>query len=116
MKPMPIFLLAGAALTIAIGLVSGGKWPGFVVGAVLALVLYLMLFAGTYAQPAGRRVRVAPQHYLTAAVITFGLGLVLYLMTDSLIWWPAAAIVAGAVIPATQAVQRPRSSADDARG
>lgn len=106
MKKFAPHLLTGAALAVAIGLVAGREWPAFVVGAVLALVLYLMLFAGTYALPPGRRGRVTPVNYLTAAVLTFGVGLALYLMTDSLIWWSAAAIVAGAVVPTTQLVQR----------
>lgn len=112
MKRFAPYLLTGAALTLAIGLVAGREWPAFVVGAVLALVLYLMLFAGSYALPPGRRGRVTPVNYLTAAVITFGVGLALYLMTDGLIWWALAAIVAGAVVPATQLAQRNDSSTD----
>ncbi|WP_370894929.1 hypothetical protein [Janibacter sp. GXQ6167] len=85
-----------ALMTIAVGVISGGG-TAFLVGALLALVLWVILFFANYARPEGER-GVDARAYLVAAVITVALGAILVSMTDVITFWPVGAIIAGAVV------------------
>lgn len=106
-------LLIAAAVTVVVGVASGGGWAYFVVGAVLSLSLWVMLFAGSYATPVKDpgNGRVSVRQYAIAAALAVVLGGTMVLVLDGPTWWAVGVIVAGGVIPASSAVAQ-RSSAD----
>ncbi len=111
MRPVVLHLLVAAAITGAVGLLTHDGWPGYVVGAALALSLWVMLFAGSYAGSyAGSstdrgRGRVETRHYLGAALFAIGLGWAMFQVGDGPTWWAVGFILAGAVMPATTAAR-----------
>ena len=81
-----LLLLTAAAVTAAVGLISGDGWTSYVVGAVLALSLWVMLFFGamsTGVKPA----RVPPAHYAGAAAVAVAIGAVTSWLTDTGAAW-----------------------------
>ena len=92
-------VLVAAAITVAVGLLSGGEWPAFIIGAVLSLSLWVMLYAGACARPE-RPVQLQPLAYLTAAVVGVALGYAFYRIgDDNGVWWAVGFILAGVVLP-----------------
>ncbi len=104
MDKAPRTLLVAAAVTVAIGLLDGQGWPSWVIGAVLALSLWVMLFLGSLA--GAERYVVPPLSYAGAALAAVAVGAVLVWMTGTSAFWVVGFIVAGAVVPATRAAAR----------
>ncbi|GAA1939642.1 hypothetical protein GCM10009797_36330 [Nocardioides hwasunensis] len=98
-------LLTAAVITLVVGFASGGGWAYFVVGAVLALSLWVMLFAGSYATPgpAEGNGRTSSRQYALAGACALVLGYVMYAVGDGAVWWSVGFIMAGAIIPAARA-------------
>lgn len=99
-------LLVAAATTVVVGIVTADGWPGYVVGAVLSLALWMMLFAGTWAQPGGLQwVRV--RDFLVASVLGLLLGGALFLASDdNAAFWAPGFIVGGVLLPSASAAVR----------
>ncbi|MGY2130271.1 hypothetical protein [Blastococcus sp. SYSU DS0617] len=90
-------LAVAAAITVAVGLLTAAGWPGFVIGAVLAASLWMMLFFGSF--EGDQRGAVPPATYAGAAVVAVALGYVLFrLGDDNGAWWAPAFIIAGAIM------------------
>jgi len=108
--PAPaVILLVAAATTLAVGLLDGRAWGAYVIGAVLSLALWVMLFCGSFAStPKGV---VAPGVYAVAAAVAVVLGAVLVGLTDNSGFWSVGFILAGTVLPATSAALRDRDGA-----
>lgn len=93
-------LLVGLLVTAVVGVVSGGGWAYFLVGAVLALALWVMLFAGSFATPDRRdRGHTSSRQFGMAAAVALVLGYAMYVIGDGATWWSVGFIMAGAVIP-----------------
>lgn len=107
-------LVVGLAVTVVVGVVSGGGWAYFVVGAVLALSLWVMLLAGSYAGAPAERGRTSLRHYAVAAVASVALGWVMYVVGDGASWWAVGFILAGAVVPAATSGVRGAGGGDGA--
>lgn len=105
-------LLVAASVTIVVGVVSGGGWAYFLVGAILALSLWVMLFAGSYATPDAAHGRVSTRQYALAAAVAVVLGYVFSVTGGGPTWWGVGVILAGIMVPATTAAVR-GSGADD---
>lgn len=93
------FVIAGLT-AVAIGLLDGQGWPSYVLGAVLALSLWVMLFAGSFAGP--DRGSVQPPQFAVAAVIGIALGFAIAHLGDNSSFWAVGFIMAGAVVPAVR--------------
>ena len=101
-------LTVAVAVTVAVGLLDGSGWPSFVIGAVLALALWVMLFAGSYAT-AGTRGTVDPRAYAVAAATGTALGYLTVRIGDgNSAFWATGFIVAGAILPAALTSSRDR--------
>jgi hypothetical protein len=94
-----LLLLVAAAVSAVVGLVSGDGWPGYLVGAVLALSLWLMLFFGSFGQGA-RSAAVPPAAYAGCAAVGLALGALFYLVMDTGPAWAIGFILAGVLWPA----------------
>ena len=103
-KTLAPVLSVGALVTAAVGLLTADGWPGYVVGAVLALSLWVMLFCGSLATPA--RGAVSPRSYALAALVGVVLGYVVFRIGDGGAFWAVGFILAGAVLPAVPAARR----------
>lgn len=108
-------VLVAAVTTVVVGVLAGGEWPHFVIGALLALSLWVMLFAGSYARP--RHAHVDSREYAVAAVVGVALG---YVVTwfgggeENAVWWAVGFILAGVVIPAGRGEQSSERADRDA--
>lgn len=105
-------LLVAVALTLAIGFVSGGRWPHFLMGAIFALSLWLILFIGS----SGGSVVVGAvdwPNYAMASAIALFLGSVFWFVggSDNGAWWGVGVILAGTLV-----VPRRRASSDTGSG
>ncbi|NYE37810.1 hypothetical protein F4692_002943 [Nocardioides cavernae] len=107
-------LLVALAVTVVVGAVSGGGWAYFLTGAVLALSLWVMLFAGSYAGAPASRGRTSARQYAVAAVAAVALGWAMYVVGGGASWWAVGFIMAGAVVPATSAAVRGAGAEDRA--
>lgn len=101
-------LLVAVALALAIAVISGGRWPHYLMGAIFALSLWLMLFIGT----SGANVVVRAvdwRNYAMASAIALLLGSVFWIVggRDNGAWWGVGAILAGTLVSA-----KPRTSSD----
>lgn len=107
-------LLVAAAVTLAVGLLTGGGWA-FLIGIVLALSLWVMLLAGSWAVPGGGAGdgRTSTRQYAVAAAVAVVLGYVMYRLGDAPTFWAVGFIMAGAIVPAGWAATR-ESRADRA--
>ena len=105
-------LLVAAVVTLVVGVTTGGGWAYFVMGAVLALALWVMLFAGSYATPAkdAGNGRTSTRQYAIASALAVVLGYALNVVLDNPTWWAVGFILAGAVVPAGVAAQRARAA------
>lgn len=102
-------VLTAAVITLVVGVASGGGWADFVMGAVLALSLWVMLFAGSCATPGKDpgNGHVPIRHYAAAAALAVVWGYTLSAVLDGPTWWAVGFMLAGAVIPAgSMAAQR----------
>lgn len=113
MRHVLLVLLAASVITLVVGVFSGGGWASFVTGAVLALSLWVMLFAGSFATPGPDSVngRVPARHYALAAALALVLGYAMSVVGDGAAWWAVGFILAGAVLPAASAAAQ-RSDVD----
>ncbi len=111
---MPAFVphvLIGAGTTLAIWLLNDDGWPGLVIGAVLALALWVMLRLGPVPEGESRRVPVAG--HLSTAVVAVALGYVFFRIgDDNGAWWGVGFILAGLVVPAGSTVARGSRGSD----
>ena len=91
-------LVVAAGTTLAVWLLGGRHWTDAVIGAVLSLSLWVMLFAGSFAsEPRGV---VPARDYALAAFVGTALGYVFFRTQDNGAWWATGFILAGAVLPA----------------
>jgi hypothetical protein len=89
-------VLIGIVIGVVVGFTSGGDWPYFVMGLVLALSLAVMLFFGSYATR--RAPGVEPRAYALAGLFSLVLGYAMYRFADSEpSWWAVGFILAGAL-------------------
>ena len=93
-------LLVAVALTIGIGVVSGGGWPFFVMGAGFTLSLFVVLLFSTYGKNGESVSWPSWATFAGAAAITLVLGSVLLWIgeRDNGAWWGAAVIMAAAIM------------------
>lgn len=102
MRTLLLTLLVGAGTTAAVGLLTADGWPGYVVGAVLAFSLWMMLFFGTYVEKRDDAAWVAVDRYLLASVVGVLLGFAMFALgDDNAAFWAPGFIIAGVVLPAT---------------
>ena len=102
MRTLALTLVVGAATTAVVGWVTGGGWPGYVVGAVLAGSLWLMLFLGSSVAERGGSPWVAVDRYLLASALGVVLGGAMFALgDDNAAFWAPGFIVAGVVLPST---------------
>jgi len=105
---MPTFVshvLTGVGITVAIWLLNGADWPGLVIGAVLALALWLMLLFRPVEEGESRSVPTTG--FLATAVVGVAFGYLFYrLGDDNGSWWAVGFILAGLIIPVGSAVKR----------
>lgn len=99
---VPVLAVA-ALVTAAVGLLTADGWPGYVVGAGLALALWVMLYCGSLATPA--RGTVAPRAYALAALLGVVLGYVVFRIGGGGAFWAVGFILAGTVLPAVPATK-----------
>ena len=93
-------LLTGLLMIVAIGLLTSAGWPGFVMGSVFSLSLWMMLFFGSYAT--SKKGFVPSRAYMTAAAIAVPFGYILFRISgDNAVMWAPALIFVGAIFPAT---------------
>lgn len=102
-------LLTALVVTLVVGTVSGGGW-NFLVGAVLALSLWVMVFAGSYATSGGR---TTASQYAGAALFALVLGYVMFRVGGAATWWSVGFILAGAIVPAGVSAHRQQSRSAD---
>jgi hypothetical protein len=90
-------LAVAAGVTLAVGLLSADGWPPYVIGAVLAMALWVIIAAGD----AGSRPMVGVSTYAVAALVSVALGYVLFLVggADNGSWWAPGFIIAGLLAP-----------------
>lgn len=106
MRTALLTVLVGAAVSVAIGAVTADGWPGYVVGAVLALALWVMLLFGSSARP-GERWTVRWEDYLVAAVVGLLLGGAMFLASDdNAAFWAPGFIIGGVLLPSASAAVR----------
>jgi hypothetical protein len=98
-------VLVGLGITLAIWLLTDDGWPGLVIGAVLALALWLVLRLRPIEE--GRDPGVPAIGYLATAVVGVALGYLFYRLGDeNAVWWSVGFILAGLVIPVSTTVSR----------
>lgn len=105
-------LLVAVALTLTIAFISGGRWPHFLMGAIFALSLWLMLFIGSSGGNVVVRA-VDSSNYAMASAIALLLGFVFWIVGggENGAWWGVGVILAGTLVSA-----RPRASSDTGSG
>lgn len=93
-------LLVAAVLSIAIAVISGGRWPHYLMGVAFALALWFILYFSTYGQQGTSLRAVTWPTYAMAAVITLVLGSVFLWIggRDNGAWWGPAVIMAGTLV------------------
>ncbi|MBC2934163.1 hypothetical protein [Nocardioides sp. zg-1228] len=101
MRPLLGHLAVALAVTLVVGGASGGGWH-FLVGAVLALALWMMLFLGSFGRPPGEGTeRVELRHYAVSAAVALALGYAMYLVGDgNAAFWSVGFVFAGVLTPA----------------
>lgn len=97
-------LATAAAMTLVVGLLTGIGWPGYVIGAVLALSLWVMLFAGSWS--GAHRGVVDPVDYAIAAVLGLVIGVVVFVAGDEPGFWAVGVIMGGVLVPAGRSARR----------
>ena len=106
---MPTYVahvLIGVGITVAIWLLTDDGWPGLIIGAVLAVALWLMLRIGPVAE--GEEPGVRATGYLATGVVGVALGYAFFRIGDGNgVWWSVGFILAALVLPVgTSAVRR----------
>lgn len=103
MRSHLMMVAVAAASSVAVGLLTTTGWPGYLIGAVFTLSLWLMLFFGSFAAAQGGA--VSPAKYAGASVLAVTLGYVFFrLGDDNAVWWAPGFIMAGAIIPGASSV------------
>ncbi|KNC19037.1 hypothetical protein AC792_08665 [Arthrobacter sp. RIT-PI-e] len=106
MRTWSTSFLTWLLMTLAIGFLTSVGWPGFVMGAVFSLSLWMMLFFGSYAT--AHRGFVPARAYLTAAAIAVPLGYIFFRLSgENAAMWAPALILVGAVLPAATSPRTP---------
>lgn len=101
-------LATSLGIAAAVGLLTGEGWRGFVIGAVLALSLWVMLLYGLYG--IYKTFRVPAQQYAAAAVAAVAVGFLIFKLThDNTLVWPPAFIVVGTGAIALSAIRRTKA-------
>lgn len=120
MRAVQLGVVVGAT-ALAVGLLSRDGWPGYVVGAVLAVSLYVMLVVGTlYSHP--NRGRVPVSHLAGTAAAAVVLGGVMVWATGTTAFWAVGFILSGVLWPSMDLARRSGAAAAgtpsgrDARG
>lgn len=105
--------LVATAMTLVVGLASSTGWAGYVVGGVLALTLWVILFCGTLYGAKGRPLaeRVPVRAYAVAAGLALVLGGGAFWLTGTTVFWAVGVIVAGVLFPVANRAQRDAPSA-----
>lgn len=106
-------VLAGAVAVVAA--LRGPQtplWVSAVFGVILAIVLWVMAWAGEVARGSVRTATVPPRTYAVTVAITVVLGAAIAAFTSGLMAWPIAAIIGGAVAPAGRLAARPNGGQD----
>ncbi len=107
-------LTVAGAITLTVGLLSAVGWPGYVIGAALALSLWVMLFFSP--SPSSQHGAVAAKTYAGAAVLAVALGYLFFLLGDRNAGaWAPAFIVAGVISFASPTRSDRASGATSAR-
>lgn len=104
-RTVSITLAVAVAMTLVIGLVEGGRWPHFLLGALLAGVLWLIVVFGTWEGGSGHP---SPFSYAIAAALALVIGGVVVAIAGHGPWWAVGVAMAGVVVPAVQ-----RAAADE---
>lgn len=97
-------LLVGLAITAAVVVGSrllgqdGPLWAYALIGAGLALALWVMLFVGSSAGDAGDRGTVSVAAYAAAGVVGVLLGAVIAGIGGQPTWWAPGFILAGVIV------------------
>lgn len=100
--------LVGLAITVVTATAlmltesQGVWWAYWLIAAIYALSLWVMLFAGTYAVSGAGRGVVSPRAYSVAGVIAIVLGLLMGGIVDGPTWWAPGFIVAGTLVSARE--------------
>lgn len=95
--------VTAVVFTLAVSLLGtvvfdqGAWWVLALVGAVLAVSLWVMVWAGSAGHAGLRHAHVDPTEYAQASAVTLVLGSILSLMTDGAVYWSVAAILGGCV-------------------
>lgn len=102
-------VVAAVGVSAAVGLLTGAGWPGFVVGAVLAVSLWAMLMFGI---PTNFTARSVPAwQFAAAALAAVVVGYVIFrLGGENPAMWAAGFIVAGAGAAAVAAARCDRTT------
>lgn len=88
----------GTVLVVAVVGLAEMHWAGLLIGLALALALWVMLFAGSYADSA-RRGAVRGNDFLLAAVVGLVLGGAMAMFSDNAAMWSVGFILAGVMAP-----------------
>lgn len=77
-----LLLLTAASISVVVGLLTDQGWPGLVIGAILALSLWGMLFFGSFERGKDEHGVVPAAHYAPAAGLAVLLGYLFFTMLD----------------------------------
>lgn len=102
-----VLLVVGLAISAAVGLLTGIGWPGFVIGAVLSVALWIMLFFGV-SQNLKTRIVPAGQYGATAIAAVVVSFLVYKLSGEKPVMWSVGFIIVGAVTIAIFVARSPK--------
>lgn len=103
-------LVVGLAITLVVTvggalLLDQPWWAAAVMGAVLALALWVMLWIGDAVRLGRLETRVSPMVYATGGVIGSVLGLLLAAVADNAAFVSVGFVAAGVLAPAARAAQ-----------
>lgn len=89
-------VLVGLAVTSAVGVLGALGWSGYLMGAALAVALWVMLAAGSRASG------VSTPDLLAAGVLGVLLGFLMFQLGGSAVWWAVGFIMAGLLYPSVR--------------
>lgn len=100
MRSSLLAVAVATAITVVVGLLTRDGWPGYAIGAGLALSLWVMLLFGSYATTGHLARTVSPTTYAGAAVTGVLLGYLSFRIgDDNGVWWAVGFIAAGVLTP-----------------
>lgn len=103
--------LVAAGMTVVMGVVSSTGWAGYLVGAVFAALLWLIVFCGTLAGPKDLSLseRVPARSYAVAAAFALLIGGATVWLTENTAFWSVGVIMAGVLTPTIDRARRDAS-------